>query len=196
MSPSPKRSSVRKSRKTTAVSPGRASYVELGDGRSSITLEGRSLEQHYRKEELAKAKPELDAARQAIWNLDKATIAEVKSYNSPPRQVGWVVNAVMLLLGQEPTWANAKRLMADPNFKEKLRFVNPENIPVALVRQLQKEYLQNPQFTPQSIAQVSAAAGVLCLWVRAITTYAEILHGITTKVDHKVRNSKVVTYVR
>ena len=86
MSPSPKRS-VKKVR-SSAITSGKANYVDLGsEVRSSITLKGRSLEQHYRKEELAMAKPELDAARQAIWNLDKASLAEIKSYNNPPSKV-------------------------------------------------------------------------------------------------------------
>lgn len=79
MSPSPKRTS----KKVKSSSK----YVELDGARSSVTLKGKTLEQHYKKEELAKAKPELDAARQAIWNLDKATLAEIKSYNSPPKGV-------------------------------------------------------------------------------------------------------------
>ena len=48
----------------------------------------------------------------------------------------------MTLLGQEASWANAKRLMADPNFKEKLRFVNPENIPIKITKELTKDYLR------------------------------------------------------
>jgi hypothetical protein len=78
MSPTHKR--IVKKTKSSA----KASYTDLGAGRSSITLKGRTLEQHFKKEELAKAKPELNAARQAIWNLDKASLAEIKSYNNPP----------------------------------------------------------------------------------------------------------------
>lgn len=172
----------------------RASYTDLSAGRSSITLKGRTLEQHFKKEELAKAKPELDAARQAIWNLDKASLAEIKSYQNPPQKVKWVVDAVMILLGQEASWTNAKRQMADPNFKEKLRFVNPENIPISITRELIKNYISNSEFTPQSVSLVSVAASVLCLWVRAIATYSEVLHDVQRKVDGKVSTTKVVTY--
>jgi dynein heavy chain len=100
----------------------------------------------------------------------------------------------MILLGQEPNWGNAKRLMADPNFKEKLRFVNPENIPVSITRELIKTYISSPKFTPQAVASVSVAASVLCLWVRAITTYSEVLHDVQRKVDGKVSTTKVMTY--
>jgi len=100
----------------------------------------------------------------------------------------------MVLLGQEPSWANAKRLMADPNFKEKLRFVNPENIPIKITKELTKDYLRDPEFTPQAVSSVSVAASVLCLWVRAIVTYSAILHDVQVKVDGKVASTSVVTY--
>ena len=100
----------------------------------------------------------------------------------------------MILLGQEATWSNAKRLMADPNFKEKLRFVNPENIPFKITKELTKEYLRKPDFTPQAVSVVSVAAGVLCLWVRAIVAYSAIIHDIQVKVDGKVASTSVVTY--
>lgn len=104
-----------------------------------------------------------------------------------------VTNAVMTVLGQEPSWANAKRLMADPNFKDKLRYVNPEIIPIKVIRDL-GGYMKHPDFTPEKMSNISVAAGVMCLWVRAITTYAQILHDIQRTVDGKVSSTKVVTY--
>lgn len=173
MSLSPARKSVTVKR----VSPARSSKASLRPSTtSSITLAGRELENFYKKEEIARAKPELDAAREAIWNLDKSTIAEMKSYKAPPRGVMMVMEAVLILLGvAEQDWASAKRLMADANFKEKLRYVNPEAIPIKVVKHLKKEFLNNPSFTPKAISQISVAAGVMCLWVRAIVTYADIL---------------------
>jgi len=41
--------------------------------------------------------------------LSKKDITEIKSYGRPPALVEKVMEAVMILRGQEPTWAEAKR---------------------------------------------------------------------------------------
>jgi dynein heavy chain len=46
--------------------------------------------------------------------LDKKYIAEIKSFASPPEAVGMVMNAVMIVLGKDPSWAVAKKELADP----------------------------------------------------------------------------------
>lgn len=46
---------------------------------------------------------------QALESLNKKDIGEIKSYGRPPAQVEMVMQAVMILRGNEPTWAEAKR---------------------------------------------------------------------------------------
>lgn len=46
---------------------------------------------------------------QALESLNKKDIGEIKSYGRPPAQVEIVMQAVMILRGNEPTWAEAKR---------------------------------------------------------------------------------------
>lgn len=42
-------------------------------------------------------------------SLNKKDIGEIKSYGRPPAQVEIVMQAVMILRGNEPTWAESKR---------------------------------------------------------------------------------------
>ena len=42
-------------------------------------------------------------------SLNKKDITEIKSYGKPPGLVEKVMEAVMILRGSEPTWAEAKR---------------------------------------------------------------------------------------
>jgi len=46
---------------------------------------------------------------QALEALNKKDITEIKSYGKPPPLVEKVLEAVMILRGNEPTWAEAKR---------------------------------------------------------------------------------------
>ena len=60
--------------------------------------------------------------------LDKKYIAEIKSFNTPPPAVGTVMNAVMIVLGKEATWAVAKKELADPTFIKKVMDYDKEHI--------------------------------------------------------------------
>ena len=51
--------------------------------------------------DLSAAKPELEAAKQAVSNLDKASIVEIKSMPNPPKAVLMVMESIMLLLGEK-----------------------------------------------------------------------------------------------
>jgi len=46
---------------------------------------------------------------QALESLNKKDIGEIKSYGRPPTLVEKVMEAVMILRGQDPTWGEAKR---------------------------------------------------------------------------------------
>lgn len=45
----------------------------------------------------------------ALESLNKKDMTEIKSYGHPPALVETVMQAVMILLGRDPTWAEAKR---------------------------------------------------------------------------------------
>lgn len=44
-----------------------------------------------------------------LANLTKDKLSVVKSYSTPPGGVDSVLNAVMILLNKEPSWATAKK---------------------------------------------------------------------------------------
>jgi Microtubule-binding stalk of dynein motor len=50
---------------------------------------------------------------QALEALNKKDITEIKSYGKPPALVEKVLEAVMILRGQEPTWAEAKKQLGN-----------------------------------------------------------------------------------
>ncbi|XP_036012666.1 dynein axonemal heavy chain 2 isoform X8 [Mus musculus] len=61
------------------------------------------------QKDLEEALPALEEAMRALESLNKKDIGEIKSYGRPPAQVEIVMQAVMILRGNEPTWAEAKR---------------------------------------------------------------------------------------
>lgn len=59
--------------------------------------------------DLDEATPALEAAVKALESLNKKDITEIKSYGKPPPLVETVLQAVMILRGCDPSWAEAKR---------------------------------------------------------------------------------------
>lgn len=59
--------------------------------------------------DLDEAIPALQEAMKALESLNKKDMTEIKSYGRPPALVEKVMEAVMILRGSEPTWAEAKR---------------------------------------------------------------------------------------
>lgn len=51
--------------------------------------------------------------KQALESLNKKDMTEIKSYAKPPTLVEKVMEAVMILRGQDPTWSEAKRQLGN-----------------------------------------------------------------------------------
>lgn len=133
------------------------------------------------EKELAEALPALEKANEALLSLNKNDIVEIKSFVTPPALVQMTMEAVCVLLGEAQTWAQAKQIMSDgPNFIRALVEFDKDNIPAAVLKKLRK-YTADPNFTPAQVASHSQAAMSMCLWVRAIETYAEVLKVVDPK---------------
>lgn len=65
--------------------------------------------------DLAAAKPELAAAENAVKNLDKNSIVEIKNFANPPEGVKVVMECVMVLLGEKTDWKNVKSVLSNVN---------------------------------------------------------------------------------
>lgn len=84
-----------------------------------------------------------------------------------------VLEAVMILLGKEPTWAEAKRQLGEQNFLEKLKEFDKNNISDKTLKKI-TGYAKNPELAPDKVGTVSFAAKSLIMWVRAIEKYGQI----------------------
>ncbi|KAK5609612.1 Dynein heavy chain 2, axonemal [Crenichthys baileyi] len=130
--------------------------------------------------ELDKALPALEKALKALESLNKKDMTEIKSYGHPPALVETVMHAVMTLLGKEPTWAEAKRQLGEPNFIKTLINFDKDNISDRVLKRI-GQYCQQGDFQPEIIGKVSLAAKSLCMWVRAMEVYGRIYREVEPK---------------
>ncbi|RXM92592.1 Dynein heavy chain 2, axonemal [Acipenser ruthenus] len=107
-------------------------------------------------------------------------MTEIKSYGRPPVLVETVMQAVMILRGNEPTWAEAKRQLGESNFIKQLVHFDKDNISDRVLKKI-GQYCTQPDFQPEIIGRVSSAAKSLCMWVRAMEVYGRIYRVVEPK---------------
>lgn len=104
------------------------------------------------QQELSLALPELEKASEAVSNIDRTALVNVRGMPTPPALVVLVFEAVCILLGAKNTdWATAKSLMQDLNsFINQLKTYDKDNIPADRIRKL-KKVLDKPDFNVEQI---------------------------------------------
>lgn len=77
-------------------------------------------------------------------------------------------------------WASAKLVMGDSYFLKKLQDYDKDHIPESTLRKL-KTYIDNKDFVPEVVVNVSKVCKSMCMWVRAIDTYAKVYKVVAPK---------------
>ncbi|XP_030749874.1 dynein heavy chain 2, axonemal [Sitophilus oryzae] len=123
--------------------------------------------------DLDEAMPALEEAIRALDSLSKKDISEMKSYGTPPQKVKMVMEAVNILKGVDPSWAEAKRLLGEMNFLKDLKDFDKNHITEKTLKKI-ANYTMSEEFIPEKVGIVSFAAKSLCQWVIAIEKYAKV----------------------
>lgn len=97
--------------------------------------------------------------------LTKAHITELKSLVKPPEMVMYTMESLLILWGREPSWIEAKALLCDAQLFSKCVSFDEACVDPAMVEKLEP-YVNNPNFTPERVGNVSRAAAGVCEWVR------------------------------
>ncbi|CAH8498270.1 unnamed protein product [Heterobilharzia americana] len=130
--------------------------------------------------DLAQAMPALEAAVQALESLNKKDITEIKSYGKPPLLVQKVMEAVMILRGVDPSWAESKRQLGEQDFIKQLINFDKDNIGDKTLKKI-GQYCAQDDFHPDVVGKVSSAAKSLCMWVRAMDVYGRVYRIVEPK---------------
>lgn len=144
--------------------------------------------------DLDKAIPALEAAQDALNSLSKDAVTEVKSYAKPPPIVATVMSAVMTLLGEDTSWASAKKQLSDANFLLKLKEYDKDNISTNLLKKI-KKFVNKPGFTYDEVKSKSTAAAAMCNWVAAMALYADVNREVEPKRE-KLKKAQQDLYTK
>jgi len=123
---------------------------------------------------LASAMPALEEAADALNNLKKDDITEIRSFAKPHPLVGQVCECVCIFKKvDDVSWKGAKAMMQDGGFLSSLVNFNKDGLTAKQVTKV-KHYFRDPKFNPQDLRNISVAAAGLLQWVAAMMNYYEV----------------------
>jgi hypothetical protein len=136
-------------------------------------------------------------AIKSVKGLKRADITEIRAFKTPPKGVRLTIDALCILFSVKPVvvhdpmlgkredyWPAAQsRVLKDAGAllahllvfdKEILKDAGA--IPRQAIKRL-LPYIENPDFRPGKIRKASEACVALCVWVRAMFKYHQVVHG-------------------
>ena len=113
--------------------------------------------------------------------MNKKDLGEIKAYTSPPPLVAEVMKGVLILReASDLSWAEAKRHLGEQNFINELIHFDKDSMTDKTLKKI-GQMVVKPDFKPEVVGRVSAAAMSLCKWVRAMEVYGRIYRVVEPK---------------
>ncbi|DBA95316.1 TPA: Dynein heavy chain cytoplasmic [Trebouxia sp. C0006] len=130
---------------------------------------------------LEAAIPALEEAAEALNDLKKDDITEIRSFAKPHILVQKVCECVVILKNlKEVSWAGAKSMMADTGFLKGLVEFDKDSLSDKQVKKV-REYMKDSKFTVDDIRSISTAGAGLLKWVFAMVNYYSVARTVDPK---------------
>ena len=121
--------------------------------------------------ELNKAIPTRAAAMDAAAGLDAESMRQVTSQSSPTTEVRLVCSAIMTLFDYSTSWPSMKKMLASPEFLDRLKSLDLDSLPEKAVKKVRREYISKKTFKINEMRKQSFALVNLCCWVTNVDSY-------------------------
>ncbi|KAJ1610659.1 dynein heavy chain [Cryptosporidium canis] len=147
--------------------------------------------------QLKDVEPILREAENAVSNIPKKNLDELRSMANPPGLVKKTIDAVSILLtnnsSKPQAWEESRKLLKSSDFITRVLNFDSSTITSKTMQRLQKEYLESPEWDTEKINRASHAAGPLSSWVSSILQYSIISEKVQPlKVEiSQLENSKL-----
>ncbi|XP_073447160.1 dynein axonemal heavy chain 3 isoform X2 [Aquarana catesbeiana] len=172
---------------------------ELVSADEKVANEAAAASQAIKDEcegDLAEAMPALKAAISALDTLNPSDITLVKAMQHPPAPVKLVMESICVMKGIRPErkpdptgtgkmvedfWGPSKKILGDMKFLDSLKAFDKDNIDPACMKKIREKFINNEDFQPSVIKNVSSACEGLCKWVRALEVYDRVAKVVAPK---------------
>ena len=160
--------------------------------------------------DLARAEPAVRDAADAVGNIKRQHLTEVRSMGNPPDGVKRSLEAVCTLLGHKvDSWKTIQAIVRRDDFIASIVGYDNERQMTRTHRiRMQNEFLSKDDFTYERVNRASKACGPLVQWVEAQVNYSDILdrigplrveadqleeHALQTKAEAKAIENTIVS---
>nr|XP_018911901.1 PREDICTED: dynein heavy chain, cytoplasmic [Bemisia tabaci] len=127
--------------------------------------------------DLAQVEPAVIEAQQAVKEIRKQQLVEVRSMANPPAVVKLALESICLLLGESANdWKAIRAVVMRENFINSIvsNFYT-ENITDEVREKMHSRYMSNPDYTFEKVNRASMACGPMVKWAIAQVSYADML---------------------
>ena len=130
--------------------------------------------------DLAKAEPAVISAQEAVGNIKRQHLTEVRSMANPPSGVKLALEAVCTLLGHKiDGWRTIQAIVRKDDFIASIvGYDNERQMARSHRTRMQNEFLSKEDFTYEKVNRASKACGPLVQWVEAQVNFSAILDRI------------------
>jgi dynein heavy chain 1 len=147
----------------------------------SVIVDKQTLEVVSRREaatkELSTVEPLVAEAKDAVKEIKKKQLDELRALPNPPAAVQFCLQAVCTMLGKEKIavdWEGIRKIIRDAEFIPSIVEFDTSQIDEKLRKKMDK-FTSNELFEFETVNRGSKACGPLVKWVRAQLSYSSVL---------------------
>ena len=115
---------------------------------------------------LARAAPYTKMMEDVLAGVSSRDLNEVKAFSKAPGRIQGALEALMVLMGRECSWAAVKRALGDPGFLSEIARFDRSQLTEQRVEKVEQEYLA--QFTAEEVRKQSFFAAAMVDWVNCV----------------------------
>jgi len=131
------------------------------------------------EKELAEAKPALEAAKEAVSNINRRQLEEIKALRKPPELVEMTMKAVCIMMSKKADdWAAIGKIIGDAKFIPSILNFDTSTITEKQREKINKECFSNENFNYDRVNNSSRACGPLVLWIQSQVKFAHLLDSV------------------
>lgn len=130
------------------------------------------------QQQLAEVEPLLQEAAEAVTNIPKKSLDELKSMANPPAMAKIAVEAVAVLItdaGEKPlSWDDARKVLKNQDFIKQVVNFDCSIVSQNTRRRIQSKFINGGEWDLDKINRASKAAGPLAKWVESSVAFVTI----------------------
>jgi len=170
-----------------------------------VEIEKRQAEATKDLEEVI---PQLEEAQQALKNISKRNLDEIRNLNSPPNLIKLCLEAVTLLLSAKgngkfpkarPDWNSIRKMMKGDKFIRSIVEFDSKMLSEKMRRKLEKDFFPDLQY--EAVNRASVACGPMVKWLKSQVAFSRIAQKVqplkdeVAKLEHSFQelNEKQLT---